>query len=126
MKKLSDLQVVFMQKLRSCLTTLKSYFDRNPKPVFDIKSNECGSIYAGQTSWHVITRISEHQKKDSLVGQYIVEYSGSTNDFEPKILYACSTGETLMPFEVINISTLKQRQHKCVENSRRRELTRKY
>ena len=37
MKKLSDLQVVFMQKLRSCLTTLKSYFDRNLKPVFDIK-----------------------------------------------------------------------------------------
>ena len=83
------MQVVFItRKLRSFLPTLKSSFDRDLKfnVVYEIKSNGCGSIYVGQTSRHFITRISEHQKKDSQVGQHLVEFCGATNDSERKSL----------------------------------------
>ena len=45
----------------------------------------------GQTSRHVTTRITEHQKKDSQVGQHLVECRGATNDIEWKILNVCRT-----------------------------------
>ena len=95
-KKLCELQVVFTtRKLRSCLPTLKSSFDRDLKShvVYEIKCNRCGSIYVGQTSRHVTTRITEHQKRDSQVGQHLVECPGASNDIERKILDACRTVE---------------------------------
>ena len=67
LKKFCELQMVFItRKLRSCLPTLKSSFDRDLKShvVNEIKCNWCGSIYVGQTSGHVTTRVTEHQKKD--------------------------------------------------------------
>ena len=85
LKKLCELQVVFTtRKLRACLPTLKSSFDRDLKShvVYEIKCNGCGSIYFGQTSRHVTTRITEHQKKDSRVVQHLVECRGTTNDIE--------------------------------------------
>ena len=107
LKKLCEFQVVFKtRKLRSCLPTLKSTFDRDLKSqvVYEIKCNGCGSIYVGQTSRHVTTRITEHQKKDSQVSQYLVECRGATNDIEWKILDACRTIEKLMIIEAIYIS----------------------
>ena len=65
LKKICELQVVFTtRKLRSCLPTQKASFDRDLKShvVNEIKCNGCGSIYVGQTSRHVTTRITEHQK----------------------------------------------------------------
>ena len=47
LKKLCELQVVFTtRKLRSCLPTLKSFFDRDLKShvVYEIKCNGCRSI----------------------------------------------------------------------------------
>ena len=85
LKKLCELQVVFtMRKLRSCLPTLISSFDRDLKShvVYEIKCNGCGSIYVGQTNRHVTTRITEHQRKDSRVGQHLVEGRGAPNDTE--------------------------------------------
>ena len=110
LKKLCELQVVFTtRKLRSCLPTLKSSFDRDLKShvVYEIKCNGCGSIYFGQTSRHVTARITQHQKKDSQVGQHLVECRGATNDIEWKILDACRTAEKLMISEAIYISKPK-------------------
>ena len=83
--------------------SLKSSFDRDLKShfVYEIKGNGCRSIFVGQTSRHVTLRISEHQRKGSLVGQHIVECSGSTNDIEWKILDACRTAEKLLTIEAI-------------------------
>ena len=109
LKKLCNLQVVFItRKLRSCFPILKSSFPRDLKShvVYEIKGNGCGSIYVGQTSWHV-TRISEHQKKDSQVGQHLVECCGATIDIEWKILDACRTVEKLTTIEAIKISKVK-------------------
>ena len=46
--------VFITRKLRSCLPTLKSSFDRDLKShvLNEIKCNECGSIYTGQTRRH--------------------------------------------------------------------------
>ena len=75
--------------------------------VYESKCKGCGAIYVGQTSRHVITRITEQQKKDSQVGQHLVEYRGATNDIEWKILDDCRTVEKLMIIEAIHISKPK-------------------
>ena len=70
LKKLCDIQIIFTaRKLRTCLPSLKSPFDKNLKShvVYKVTCNGCSSIYVSQTSRHVTTRISEHQMKDSLL-----------------------------------------------------------
>ena len=121
------MQVVFtMQKLRSCLPTLESSFYRDLKShvVYEIKSNGCGSIYVGQTSRHYTTRITEHQKKDSKVGQHLIECRGATNDMgiDWKILDAWRMAEKLMIIEAIYISKLKPALN-TRDEYRGRELT---
>ena len=104
LKKLRELQVVFTtRKLRLCLPILKSSFviDLKSHVVYEINCNGCWSIYVGQTSRHVTTRITEHQKKDSQVAQHLVEFRGATNDIEWKILDACRTVEKLMIIKAI-------------------------
>ena len=61
------------------------------------------SNYAGQTSRPATTRITEHQKKDSLVGQHLVECRGATNDIEWKFVDACRIVEKLMIIEALYI-----------------------
>ena len=99
--------VFITRKLNSCLPTLISTFDRDLKSyvLIEIKSNGCGSIYVVQTSRHVITRITEHQKEDSQVGRHIVECSGSTNN----ILDVGPTVEKRITIEAIYDSKLKPR-----------------
>ena len=73
LKKLCDIQIIFTtRKLKTCLPTLKSHV------VNKITCNECSSTYVGQTSCHVTTKISKHQKQDSPVGQHLIECCGTT------------------------------------------------
>ena len=58
-------------------------------------------------------------------GQHLVEFSGSTNDKEWKILNACRTVEKLITIEAIYISKLEPGQNKRDEHSAR-ELNIKY
>ena len=51
--------------------------------------------------------ISEIQNKDSQVGQYFVECSGSANDIEWKFLDTCRRVEKLMTVDAIQISKLE-------------------
>ena len=77
LKKLCELKMVFIaRKLGPCLLALKSSFDRDLKPqvVYEIKCKRCGSFYVGQTSRLVTTKISEHQKKDSQMGQHPLNF----------------------------------------------------
>ena len=110
LKKLCDIQINFTtRKLRTCLPTLKSPFDRNLKSdgVYKVTCNGCISIYVGQTSRHVTTRISEHQKKDSPVRKHLVECCGTTHKVKWEILDACRGVEKLMTIEAIYIKRLK-------------------
>ena len=128
LKKLCDIQIIFTtRKLRTCLPTLKSPFLRNLKShvVYKVTCNACSSIYVGQTSRHVTTRISEHRKKDSPVGQHLVEYCGTTHNVKWEILDACRGVEKLMTIEAIYIKKQKPQLNKRDENCER-ELTLKY
>ena len=108
LKKLCDIQIFFTtRKLRTCLPTLKSPFHKNLKShvVYKVTCNGCSSIYVGQTRRHVTTRISEHQKKDSPVGQHLVECCGRTHNVKWEILDACRGVEKLMTIEAIYIKS---------------------
>ena len=84
-----NLLMVFMtQKLGSGLPTLKSSFGRDLKShvVYETKCIRCGTNYVGQTSRSVTTRISEHQNKDSQVGQHWnVDSQGQLNAVVPHV-----------------------------------------
>ena len=91
LKKSCEIQIIFTtRKLRTCLPTLKSPFDKNLKShvVHKVTCNGCSSIYVGSTSRHVITRNLEHQKLDSPVGQNLVECCGTAHNIEWEILDA--------------------------------------
>ena len=109
-KKLCDFQIIFTtRKLRTCLPTLKSPFDKNLKShvVYKVTCNGCSSIYVGETSRHVTTRTSEHRKKDSPVTQHLVECCGTTHNVNWEIHDACREVEKLMTIEAIYIKKLK-------------------
>ena len=102
LKKLCDNQIIFTtRKLRTCLPTLKPSFDKNLKShvVYKVTCNGCSSIYVGQTSRHVTTRISENQKKDSPVEQHLVECCGTAHNIEWEILDTCCVVEKLTTIE---------------------------
>ena len=113
LKKLCDIQIIFKaRKLRTCLPTLAcppQPFDKNLKSlvVYKVTWNACSSIYVGQTSRHVTTRISEHQKEDSPVEQHLVECCGTTHNVKWEILDACRGVEKLMTIETIYKKMLK-------------------
>ena len=128
MKKLCHIQTIFTtRKLKSCLHNLKSSFDNNLKShvVYKITCMGCISIYVGQTSQHVTTRISENQKKGSPVGRLFVECCGRAHKNEWEILDACRGVERLMTIKAIYIRKLKPKLNRC-EEYRGRELTLKY
>ena len=96
--------VVFVtQNLRSCLPQPEIIFRFRPEIPRGIwiKNNGGGSIFVGQKNRHVTTRIQEHQKKNSQVGQHLVEFCGATHDFEWKNLDAWRTVENLFTIEAI-------------------------
>ena len=110
LKKIFELQVALItRKLGSCLPALQSSFvsDLESHLVYEINCNGCGSIYVGQLSRHLKTSISEHQNKNSELGQHLVECSGFTNDIEWIILDACRTVEKLMTIEAIYINNVE-------------------
>ena len=110
LKNLCDIQIIFTtRKLRTCLPILKSPFDKNLKShvVYIVTCNGCSSINIGQTSRHVTTRISEHQKKVSPVGQHLVECFGTTHNVKWGSLDACCGVEKLMTIDAIYIKKLK-------------------
>ena len=109
LKKECDIKIIFTaRKTRTGLRALKSSFDNNLKShvVYKVTCNGCISIYVGQTSRHVTTRISEHQKKNSPVGQDIVESCGLAHNLEREILDACRRVGKIMTIEVIYIEKL--------------------
>ena len=61
------------RKLKTCMPSLKSSFssELKSKVVYRLECCGCKSIYVGQTVRHLTTRIEEHRKEDTPVGQHI-------------------------------------------------------
>ena len=83
-RKVAEINVIYTtRKLKTCLPTLKSAFDKSLKShvVYEITCCGCNSTYVGQTCRPITTRIIEHQKADSPVGQRVSECCGTAKAF---------------------------------------------
>ena len=99
--------ILTTRKLCICIPSRKSSFDSNLKPhvVYGPSCCGCNSLYVGQTCRHLATRISEHQKTNSPVGQHVVECCGALTAFNYKIIDQCQDSEKLMTIEALQISS---------------------
>ena len=73
---ISGAQIIFTtRKLKTCLPSLKTSFARElrSKMVYKLTCSGCNSTYVGQTVRHLATRVDEHRKGDSPVGQHLLE-----------------------------------------------------
>ena len=115
------------RKLCTCLPSLKSSADSNLKShvVYELSCRGCSSTYVGQTCRHFATRISEHQKINSPVGQHVVECCGALTVFNYKIIDQCLDSKKLMTIDTLHISRRKP-QLNTREEYKSRELTLNY
>ena len=87
---LSWAQIIFTtRKLKTCLPSLKTSFARElrSKVVYNLTCSGCNSTYVGQTVRYLATRVDEHRKGDSPVGQHLLECSkevGATAELETR------------------------------------------
>ena len=110
LNKIHPKQTIFTtRKLKSCLPSLKSSFDKDLKShvVYELTCNGCKSIYVGQTCRHITTRVAEHAKAHSLMGVHAIEGNGDKIAFQWKILDQRSNQSKLMTLEALYIRTLK-------------------
>ena len=125
LNKIHPVQTIFTtRKLKSCLPSLRSSFERDLQShvVYELTCNGCKSIYVGQTCRHITTRDAEHAKADSPMGVHAIECNGDKSAFQWKILDQCSNQSKLMTLEALYIRTLKPAINSRDEN-RTRELT---
>ena len=106
---------------------MKSSLDKHLKSyvVYKDTFNGCSFNYVGQTRRHVTTRISGHRKKDSIVGQHLVESCGILHNVEWQILDACRGASQLITIEAIYIKKVKA-QLKTRNEYRGLKLTMKF
>ena len=85
-------QIIFTtRKLKTCLPSLKTSFARElrSKVVYKLTCSGCNSTYVGQTVLHLATRVDEHSKGDSPVGQHLLECNeevGGTAELKSEII----------------------------------------
>ena len=102
-------KVVFtMRKLKTCLPSLKSHFEKCFKSgvVYQIKCSRCDSCYVGQTTRHLITRLKEHQRSGP-VRNHLNECRASLEIDNVNILCSSSFEQRLMTLEALMIREIK-------------------
>ena len=110
LNKIHPVQTIFTtRKLKSCLPSLRSRFDKDLKShvVYELTCNGCKSIYVGQTCRAITTRVAEQSKADSPMGVKATECNSDKTAFQWKILEQCSNQSKLMTLEALYIRTLK-------------------
>ena len=110
-KKLRDInnaQIIFTtRKMKTCIPSLKSSFssELKSKVVYRLECCGCKSIFVGQTVRHITTRIEEHRKEDTPVGQHI-RHCGSESgksEFKREIIDQASSSIDLLTLEALHI-----------------------
>ena len=91
-RQISGAQIIFTtRKMKTCLPSLKTSFARllRSKVVYKLTCSECNSTYVGQTVQQLATSVDEHRKRDSPVGQHLLECNkevGGTAELKSKII----------------------------------------
>ena len=125
LNKIHPVQTIFTtRKLKSCLPSPKSSFDKYRKSHLDYElfCYGCKSIYVVQTCRHITTRVAELAKADSPMGIHASECNGDKTAFQWKILDQCGNKSKLMTLEALYIRTLKPAIN-TRDEYRTRELT---
>ena len=117
--------VIFtMRKLKTALPSLKAKIPRMLKShvVYQIKCPGCQSSHVGQTTRHLSTRIREHSRKSSNVGEHLSHCGVALTEDNVKIIDSSSSYSKLLTLEALHISKEKPKIN-TKEEYRSRELT---
>ena len=89
------------------MPSLKSSFssELKSKKVYRLECCGCKSIYVGQMVRHLTTRIEEHRKEDTPVGQHIRQCGSESgkSEFKWKIIDQASSSIKLLTLEALHI-----------------------
>ena len=105
----SGAQIVFTtRKLKTCLPSVRTTFARDlrSKVVYKLTCSGCNSTYVGQTVRHLATRVDEHRKGDSPVGQHLLECNkvvGGTAELKSEIIDQTANTHKLLTLAALHI-----------------------
>ena len=101
---LAILIIFTTRKLKTCMPSLKSSFssELKSKVVYRLECCGCKYIYVGQTVRHLTTRIEEHRKEDTPVGQHIRQCERGKSEFNWKIINQASSSIKLLILEALH------------------------
>ena len=80
--------------------------------MYKLKCCGCNSTYVGQTVRHLATRVDEHCKGDSAVGQHLLECNkevGGTAELKSEIIDQTANTHKLLTLEALHIWREKPR-----------------
>ena len=76
--------------------------------VYKLLCSGCNSTYVGQTVRNLATRVDEHRKGDSPVGQHLLEGNqevGGTAELKSDIIDQTANTHKLLPLEALHVWT---------------------
>ena len=74
--------------------------------VYKLSCSRCNSNYIGQTVRHLATRVDEHPKEESPVGQHLLECKkeiGGTAELKSEIIDQTANTHKLLTLEALHI-----------------------
>ena len=93
--------------------------------MYKLTFSGCNSTYVGQTVRHLATRVDEHRKGDSPVGQHLLERNkevGGTAEQKSQIIDQTANTHKLLTLEALHIWRERPKIN-TRDEFRRRELT---
>ena len=106
---MSRAQIIFTTtKLKICLPYLKISFARelSSKMVYKLTCSGFNSTYVGQTVRHLAARVDEHRKRNSPLGQHLLESNkevGGTAELKSEIIDQTANTHKLLTLEALHI-----------------------
>ena len=104
------------RKMKTVLPSLKSKIsdDLKSRVIYEITLSGCKSSYVGHTTRHLMTRLAEHARKSSPVGNHLENSTGDAPELYSRVLDQCEDPGRLLTLEALYIARrqpkLKQRE----------------
>ena len=124
LRKIASINTIFTtRKLRSVISSLKDPIPQSlqSRVVYELTCSGCQARYVGQTTRHLATRLGEHCRKTSPVGDHLRNCAQNAA-IEHKIIDKSFNVQKLLTLEALHISRLRPTLNQR-EEYRSRELT---
>ena len=125
LRRILRVPIVFTtRKLRAAMPSLKSPVPKelNSHVVYQLFCPSCDASYVGQTIRHLSTRLNEHRRPTSPVGEHLQYCHGASEIMNYRILSKCTNSSKLLTMEALHIAQKKPGLN-TREEYRHRELT---